>query len=66
MTLFRRWKSSAEANVEMAMEMFVVMASSSTSHPARRANVRFSSSILGKMSSNHTWSGAPLLAHASR
>ena len=66
MTLLRRPKSSAEANVEMATEMFVVIASSSTSHAARRANVRYTSRILGKMSSNHMWSGAPLLAHASR
>jgi hypothetical protein len=48
------------------MEMFVVMASSSGSHPASAANESFSARIRGKMSSNQTWSGAPLLAHASR
>src|SRR6185436_3843168 len=65
-TLFRSAKSSAEAIVDIAIEMFVVIASSSASQPARRANDAFSSRIRGKMSSNHTWSGAPLVAHASR
>ena len=45
--------------------MFVVMASSSVSHPVSAANVRFSEAICGKMSSIHTWSGAPLEAQAS-
>src|SRR6187431_2467640 len=46
--------------------MLVVIASSSVSQAPRRANDAFSDRILGKMSSNHTWSGAPLVAHASR
>ena len=65
-TLFRSPNSSAEAIVEIAIEMLVVIASSSASQPARRANEVFSARILGKMSSNHTWSGAPFVAHASR
>src|SRR4029450_2608590 len=65
-TLVRSPKSSAEASVDIAIEMFVVIASASASHPARRANDVFSARIRGKMSSNHTWSGAPLVAHASR
>ena len=58
-------RSSAEATVASAIEMFVVMASSSVSHPVSAANVRFSEAICGKMSSIHTWSGAPLDAQAS-
>src|SRR4029450_3550795 len=46
--------------------MLVVIASSSVSQPANLANDAFSALIRGKMSSNHTWSGAPLVAHASR
>ena len=46
--------------------MFVVIATSSASHPASAANDRFSPAMRGKMSSNQTWSGAPLVAHASR
>ncbi len=58
-------KSRHEAIVASAIEMFVVMASSSVSQRVRSANVRFSDAIRGKMSSIHTWSGAPLDAHAS-
>jgi len=46
--------------------MFVVSATSSGSQPASAENERFSAAILGKMSSNQTWSGAPFAAHASR
>ena len=45
--------------------MFEVMASSSVSQTVRSANVRFNDAIRGKMSSIHTWSGAPFVAHAS-
>ena len=45
--------------------MFVVMASSSVSHPVSAANVRLQRRHRGKMSSIHTWSGAPFDAHAS-
>ena len=51
--------------VASAIEMFVLMASSSVSQWVRAANVRFSDAILGKMSSIHTWSGAPLDAQTS-
>ena len=40
--------------MEIATEMFVVIASSSISQPARSEKDDFSARILGKMSSNHT------------
>ena len=57
-------RSRAEATVDRAIETFVVSATSSARHPASSAKDRFSRAMAGKMSSNHTWSGAPLLAHA--
>ena len=51
--------------VASAIEMFVVIASSSASQPASAANDRFRRPMAGKMSSNQTWSGAPFVAHAS-
>ncbi len=59
-------RSIAEAIVDRAMEMFVVIATSSASHPASAANERFSRAIAGKMCPNHTGSGAPSVAQASR
>ncbi len=53
-TLFRSPKSRAEAIVAIAIEMFVVIASSSGSHPASREKDALSARIRGKMSSNHT------------
>src|SRR6266508_3678456 len=64
-TLRRLEKSTHDAIVESATEMFVVMASSSGWHPANAAKRCFNARMVGKMSSNHTWSGAPLEAHAS-
>ena len=58
-------RSRADATVDSAMEMFVVIASSSGSHPARSAKAVFSPAIAGKMSSNQTSSGAPFDAQAS-
>ena len=57
-------RSMAEATVESAIETFVVSAISSASHPPSSAKDRFSRAMAGKMSSNHTWSGAPFSAHA--
>ena len=48
-------RSRAEAIVASAIEMLVVMASSSVAQP----------DIAGKMSSNQTLSGAPFVAQAS-
>ena len=59
-------RSIADAIVASATEMFVVIATSSASHPASAANDRFRPAMRGKMSSNQTWSGAPFVAHASR
>jgi hypothetical protein len=65
-TLVRSPKSSAEAIVEIAIEMLVVIASSSgvAAGQPRERGLQCAASG-GKMSSNHTWSGAPLAAHAS-
>jgi hypothetical protein len=59
-------RSRHDAIVESAIEMLVVSATSSVSHPARAENERFREAILGKMSSNQTGSGAPLEPHESR
>ena len=54
------------AIVDSAIEMLVVSATSSGSHPASAERERFKDAIRGKMSSNQTRSGAPLKPHASR
>ena len=65
MRLRRPDRSRADATVDRAIETFVVIASSSASHPMSPANVIFSVAIAGKMSSNQTSSGAPFVAQAS-
>src|SRR5712691_6964070 len=58
-------KSTHDSTAASARETLTVMASSSGSAPTSPPKVALTWRILGKMSSPHTWSGAPLEAHAS-